>query len=73
MTVITYYSGLKLCYSELFEAQRWHTEPTLWTPMVVLDNGKHLFIGEIFEYTSMTRRCFGKVVRFTYMVKCMKL
>lgn len=55
-------------YRELYEAERWHNDPTYWTPMVVLTNGQHIFIGDIFEYTSIMGSCLGKVKRFIHMV-----
>ena len=61
-----------LLYSELHEAQRWNNDPSLWTPMAVLTNGQHLFIGDIFEYDNkITGICLGKAENFIYMV-CIK-
>lgn len=56
-------------HSELYEAQRWNNDPSLWTPMAVLMNGQHLFIGDIFEYhNKVTGMCIGKAESFFYMV-----
>ena len=30
----------------MYEAKRWHDDKRFYTPMIVLDCGKHLFIGD---------------------------
>ena len=56
-------------YSELYEAQRWHTDHKLWTPMIVLTNGQHIFIGDIIGFDNyLGESTIGKVVRFVHMV-----
>lgn len=47
--------------SELYEAQRWHCESNLWTPMMTL-HGQHIFIGDIVDVAKL--KCSGKVVKF---------
>lgn len=49
------------CYnSELYEAERWHNDSRMWTPMTILKNGQHIFIGDIIDVNS----CIGKVIKF---------
>lgn len=54
-------------YRELYQAQRWCTESRFWTPMIVLDNGCHVFIGDIIDVQNPNTgkvECRGKVVKF---------
>ncbi len=37
-------------FSELYQANRWHTDTNLWTPMAILNNSEHVFIGDIVEF-----------------------
>ena len=47
--------------SELYEAERWHSENRLWTPMTILHNGQHIFIGDIVDINNSSA---GKIVKF---------
>lgn len=52
-----------LYYSELYEAERWHSDSKLWTPMTILGNGEHVFIGDIVDI-AIDHSISGKIVRF---------
>ena len=52
----------------MFEAQRWHNDPRFFSPMMVLDNGKHVFIGDFVTLENDTN-AYGKVVKFATEVK----
>ena len=56
-------------YSELYESQRWLNDSTYWTPMAVLSNYQHIFIGDIIEYSdSKMGKNLGKVENIIFMV-----
>ena len=43
--------------SEMYEAERWLSDPRFWTPMTTLLDGSMLFIDDIVEVNF----CYGKV------------
>ena len=51
----------------MFEAQRWHSDPRLFSPMMVLDSGKHLFIGDFITLED-DPKTYGKVIKFAIQV-----
>lgn len=55
---------MTLFYSELYEAERWHEDSRMWTPMTTLSNGQQIFIGDIIEYIDSSNCLSGKVTKF---------
>jgi hypothetical protein len=37
-------------FSEMFHADRWHSDVQFYSPMVCLYNGVHVFIGDCINY-----------------------
>lgn len=60
-------------YSEVYEAERWHNECRLWTPMVTLSNGQHIFIDDVIDVKEWNSQLMysGKVVKFIEVTKSM--
>jgi hypothetical protein len=54
---------MPLLCSELYEAERWHEDCRMWTPMTTLDNGQQIFIGDIVDIDS-SEYLSGKVTKF---------
>ena len=40
----------------------------LWTPMAVLNNSEHVFIGDIVEFRNGSEKCFGRIEQFILKV-----
>ena len=47
--------------SEMYEAQRWHSDPQFQAPMITLSDGARVFIGDIVTVTNV---CHGKIKKF---------
>ena len=50
----------------MYEAKRWHDDKRFYTPMIVLDCGKHLFIGDFVKIKGYD--IYGKVEKFALEV-----
>lgn len=55
-------------FRELYEGLRWDEDERLWTPMTVLENGNHVYIGDIVDMIDYDSEIFrGKVINFCYL------
>lgn len=50
--------------SELYEARRWNEDPQYWTPMALLDNNHHVYIGDIVSFKGRSYKELGKIHKF---------
>ena len=48
-------------YSEMFEANRWHSDPKYFSPMALID-GSQVFTGDIVTLKDSTS--YAKIVKF---------
>ena len=50
----------------MYEAKRWHDDKRFYTPMVTLDSGEHLFVGDFVKLKGYS--IYGKVEKFALQV-----
>ena len=48
------------CVYEVYEARRWHDDPQYQAPMIITEDGSHIFVGDIVETTG----CIHSHVKF---------
>ena len=50
----------------MYEARRWHNDKRFYTPMIVLDSGEQLFVGDFIKLKEYN--IYGKVEKFALEV-----
>ena len=57
--------AISFIHSELYQSKVWNEDPKYWSPMIILDNKKHAYVGDIVTSKSTCKSwTCGKVIKF---------